>query len=71
MDEFREHVKIEEGLLKMPIANQQEFLSEIMIGPYVSREIGDMLKQEIFDHGWETSIVKSAIAEQPFFLTKY
>ena len=71
MDEFREHVKIEEGLMKILIANQQEFLFKIMLGPYVSREKVDMLKQTILEHGRKTLIVKNTIAEQPSFLTRY
>lgn len=71
MDDFRAHVKIEEGLMRIPIANQQDFLAEIMLGPYVSREREDILKQAILGHGWGTSIIKSAIDEQPSFLTNY
>lgn len=71
MDEFREHVKIEDGLMRISITNPQTFLSEIMLGPYISSKKSAILNKVILDHGWECSIVKSVLMEQPSFLTKY
>ncbi len=71
MDEFRKHVKIEGALMKIPIVNQQEFVAEIILGPHVSSEGEKLLIQEIHNHGWKVSIVKSRIMTLPSFSTKY
>lgn len=71
MDEFRKNVKIEGSLMKIPIVNQEEFITEIIVGSHVSHEREQLLRQEILKHGWKASIVKSRILELPHFSTKY
>ena len=71
MDEFRRNVKIEGSLMKIPIVNQEEFVSEIILGAHVSSEREKLLRQEILKHGWKASIVKSRISTLPHFSTMY
>lgn len=71
MDEFRARVKIGDGLMRMPIKRQREFIHEIMLGPCINDDSTRRLRDRLSKHMWNSSVVQSRITEHPSFSTKY
>lgn len=71
MDEFRARVKIGDGLMRIPIKDQREFIHEIMLGPRLNNDNAQRLREKLAKHKWNSSVVQSSIAEHPSFSTKY
>lgn len=70
MDEFRTQVRIEDGMMRIPIKNKRRFIHEIMLGPYLNNGSEQRLREELATHNWNASVVKSRIVEYPSFSTR-
>lgn len=71
MDEFRKHVEVDGPLMRLPLPDAKNFVSEILLGCSVSEDQENMLRNTLVKAGWRAVISRSGVNEKPQFFTSY
>lgn len=71
IDEFRENVSIEHPLMRMPLHNSKNFVTNVLLGTDISREQQELLAECLRTHGWTARTEVSRMNAVPTFKTPY